>query len=58
MVPTMGREGRSEAASAAAGAAGKRSENILQQRKLSDSFDGDYLKGKNGEKLKLKSRKK
>jgi hypothetical protein len=36
VVPTVDREGRSEAASAAAGAAGKRSENILQQRKLSD----------------------
>ncbi len=57
--PTVGREGHSEAASAAAGAAGKSSENSLQKWKQSDIFDGDfYWKGKNGEILKLKSRKK
>jgi hypothetical protein len=58
VVPTVGREGRSEGASAAAGAAGKKSENILQQWKMSDIFDGDFFfKRKNGEILKLKSKK-
>jgi hypothetical protein len=58
VVPTVGREGRSEAVSAAAGAAGKSSENSSQQWKQSDIFYGDFcLKRKNCEILKLKSKK-
>jgi hypothetical protein len=52
-VPTVDREGRSETASAAAGAAGRKSENI--------SHKGNrvrFLKGKNGEILKPKPKKK
>ncbi len=58
VVPTVGREGRSEVASAAAGAAGKSSENNSKQRKQSDILDGDFFfMKKDGEILKLKSKK-
>jgi hypothetical protein len=43
VVPTVGREGRSEAVSAAAGAAGKSSENVSQQLTQSDIFDRDFF---------------
>ncbi len=43
VVPTVGREGRSEAVSAAAGAAGESSENSPQQWKQSDIFDGEFF---------------
>ncbi len=59
MEPTVGREGRSEAVSAAAGAPGESSESSPQQGKQSDIFDGEFLilKRKNCEILKLKSKK-
>jgi hypothetical protein len=43
VVPTMGREGRSEAASAAAGAAGESLEHNPRQGKKSYISDGDFV---------------
>jgi hypothetical protein len=43
VVPTVGREGRSEVASAAAGVAGESSESSPQQWKQSDISDGDFF---------------
>jgi hypothetical protein len=43
VVPTVGSEGRSEAASAAAGVAGESCESSPQQWKQSDISDGDFL---------------
>ncbi len=43
VVPTVGREGRSEAVSAAAGSAGKKSEKSSQQLTQSDIFDRDFF---------------
>ncbi len=43
VVPTVGREGRSEAASLAAGAAGKSPVSSPQQWKQSDTSDGDFI---------------
>ncbi len=58
LVPTGGREGRSEAASAAAGAAGESTENSSQQWKQSDILDGYFFEKKKRWNFKVKSQRK
>ncbi len=58
MVPTVGRESRSEAASAAVGAAGKSSKNSYSNENRVIFWMDNLLKRKNGEILKLKVKEK